>query len=59
MFGKKKKQNALNERNEINNRNLKMNLADTAPGLLVRGEDYEELFKTAADGFLEMHGGNE
>lgn len=94
-------------RNVINDRELKMNLADTALGLLVQGEDYgelantkvefgylfvidnhgieslfkletdkttayfaaqgdklmrlnftEELFRSTAEGFLEMHGGN-
>ncbi len=58
LFGKKKKQPA--ERNAINDRNLKMNLADTALGLLVPGEDYGELANTQCEfGYLfdiEGHG---
>ncbi len=58
LFGKKKKQPA--ERNAIDDRNLKMNLADTALGLLVPGEDYGELANTRCEfGYLfdiEGHG---
>ncbi len=58
LFGKKKKQPA--ERNAIDDRNLKMNLADTALGLLVQGEDYGELANTKCEfGYLfdiEGHG---
>ena len=58
LFGKKKKQPA--ERNAIDDRNLKMNLADTALGLLVQGEDYGELANTKCEfGYLfdiENHG---
>ncbi len=58
LFGKKKKQPA--ERNAIDDRNLKMNLADTALGLLVQGEDYGELANTQCEfGYLfdiEGHG---
>ncbi len=51
LFGKKKKQPA--ERNAIDDRNLKMNLADTALGLLVPGEDYGELANTKCEfGYL-------
>ncbi len=51
LFGKKKKQPA--ERNTIDDRNLKMNLADTALGLLVQGEDYGELANTQCEfGYL-------
>ncbi|MDE6727024.1 MAG: hypothetical protein K2J80_03670 [Oscillospiraceae bacterium] len=46
LFGKKKQQNVPGERNEINNHDLKVNLANTALGLLVQGEDYEELANT-------------
>lgn len=60
LFGKKKKQDAPGERNEINNRNLKMQLADTALGLLVQGEDFGELANTQCEfGYLfdiEGHG---
>lgn len=44
LFGKKK--DAPNERNEINNHDLKVNLANTALGLLAQGEDYEQLANT-------------
>lgn len=58
LFGKKKKQPA--ESNEINNSELKINLADTALGLLVEGEDFEELANTKCEfGYLfniEDHG---
>ncbi len=58
LFGKKKKQPA--ERNAIDDRNLKMTLADTALGLLVQGEDYGELANTQCEfGYLfdiEGHG---
>ncbi len=51
LFGKKKKQPV--ERNAIDDRNLKMNLADTALGLLVQGEDYGELANTKCEfGYL-------
>lgn len=51
LFGKKKKQPA--ERNAIDDRNLKMNLADTALGLLVQGEDFNELANTQCEfGYL-------
>lgn len=60
FFGKKKKQEAPKEHNEIDNRDLKMNLADTALGLLVQGEDYGELANTKCEfGYLfdiEGHG---
>lgn len=46
LFGKKKQQETPGERNEINNHDLKVNLANTALGLLVQGEDYEELVNT-------------
>ncbi len=58
LFGKKKKQPA--ERNAIDDRNLKMTLADTALGLLVPDEDYGELANTRCEfGYLfdiEGHG---
>lgn len=58
LFGKKKKQPA--ESNEINNSELKIKLADTALGLLVQGEDFEELANTKCEfGYLfniEDHG---
>jgi len=51
LFGKKKKQPA--ERNAIDDRNLKMTLADTALGLLVQGEDFNELANTQCEfGYL-------
>lgn len=51
LFGKKKKQPA--ERNAIDDRDLKMNLANTALGLLVQGEDYGELANTKCEfGYL-------
>ena len=45
LFGKKKDkpEKRPSERNMIDNHDLKVNLADTALGLLVQGEDYEEL----------------
>lgn len=58
LFGKKKKQPS--ERNALDDRNLKMNLADSALGLLVPGEDYGELANTKCEfGYLyviEDHG---
>lgn len=58
LFGKKKKQPA--ERNALDDRNLKMNLADSALGLLVPGEDFGELANTKCEfGYLyviEDHG---
>ena len=51
LFGKKKKQPA--ERNEINNRELKIKLADAALVLLVQGEDFEKLADTQCEfGYL-------
>lgn len=54
LFGKKK------ESNEIGNSELKINLADTALGLLAEGEDYTELANTGCEfGYLfniEGHG---
>lgn len=48
LFGKKKDkpEERPSERNMIDNRDLKMKLADAALGLLVQGEDYEELANT-------------
>ena len=46
LFGKKKDKENPTERNMIDNHDLKVNLANTALGLLVRGEDYEELANT-------------
>lgn len=46
LFGKKKKQDAPKERDEMNNHDLKVNLANTALQLLVQGEDYDELVNT-------------
>ena len=48
LFGKKKDKPEGNpsERNMIDNHDLKVNLANTALGLLVQGEDYEELANT-------------
>ena len=44
MFDKfKGKQKEPKETNEIENRELKVNLADTAMGMLERGVDYQEL----------------
>lgn len=41
------------ERNEITNKDLKEMLADTALGILVQGEDYEELAGTTVQfGYL-------
>lgn len=58
LFGKKKKQSA--ERNAIDDRELKINLADTALGLLAEGEDFTELANTKCEfGYLfdiEGHG---
>lgn len=55
LFGKKKPQETPGERNEINNHDLKVNLANTALGLLVQGEDYEELANTQVTfGYLFM-----
>lgn len=61
LFGKKKKQDdAPSERNEIDNHDLKVQLADTALGLLAEGEDYTELANTKVEfGYLfyiEGHG---
>ncbi len=53
LFGKKKKQDAPQERNEIDNRDLKMNLADTAMSILEAGVDYGELAGTKCEfGYL-------
>ena len=48
LFGKKKNkpENQPSERNMIDDNDLKVNLANTALGLLVQGEDYEELANT-------------
>lgn len=48
LFGKKKdmSENKPAERNVMDNHDLKVNLANTALGLLVQGEDYEELVNT-------------
>ena len=48
LFGKKKEkpENKPSERNMIDNNDLKVNLANTALGLLIQGEDYEELANT-------------
>lgn len=59
VFGKNKKgQNA--EKNEIGNRELKENLADTALQTLTEGEDYSQLVNTTCEfGYLfiiEGHG---
>lgn len=57
LFNKNKK---LRERNAIDDRNLKMRLADAALGLLVQGEDFGELANTQCEfGYLfdiEDHG---
>lgn len=55
LFGKKKSSETPGERNEIDNHDLKVNLANTALGLLVQGEDYEELANTQVTfGYLFM-----
>lgn len=58
LFGKEKKQPS--ERNAIDDSKLKINLADTALGLLVKGEDFTELANTKCEfGYLfeiEGHG---
>ena len=48
LFGKKKDkpEEKPSERNMMDNHDLKVNLANTALGLLVQGEDYEELAHT-------------
>ena len=48
LFGKKKEkpEEKPSERNMIDNHDLKVNLANTALGLLVQGEDYGELANT-------------
>ena len=48
LFGKKKdkSEEKPSERNMMDNHDLKVNLANTALGLLVQGEDYEELVNT-------------
>lgn len=60
MFGKNKEPQQPKERNAIGAPNLKMQLADTALGLLVQGEDYGELANTRCTfGYLfdiEGHG---
>lgn len=60
MFGKNKEPQQPKERNAIGDPNLKMQLADTALGLLVQGEDYGELANTRCTfGYLfdiEEHG---
>ena len=61
LFGKKKdKQEDPSERNMIDNHDLKVNLANTALGLLAEGEDYGELVNTQVTfGYLfdiEGHG---
>ena len=53
LFGKKKKQDAPGERNEIDTHDLKVQLADTALGFLVQGEDFGELANTQCEfGYL-------
>lgn len=55
LFNKKKNEQPQNpgEHNAIGDRDLKMNLADTALGLLVQGEDYGELANTKVEfGYL-------
>ena len=66
LFGKKKEvsENKPGDmamvRNMMDNHDLKVNLADTAMGLLVRGEDYTELANTQVTfGYIyqiERHG---
>ncbi len=60
LFGKKKKRETPNERNAIDDRELKIKLADAALGLLVQGEDFGELANTKCEfGYLfdiEGHG---
>ena len=46
LFGKKKDKGNPTERNMIDNHDLKVNLANTALGLLAEGEDYGELANT-------------
>ena len=46
LFGKKKNKNNPAEHDMMDNHDLKVNLANTAIGLLVKGEDYEELLNT-------------
>lgn len=46
LFGKKKDKEKPSERDMMDNHDLKVNLANTALGLLVQGEDYEELVNT-------------
>lgn len=55
LFGKKKKQDAPHESNEMNNHELKTNLADTALGLLAPGEDFDDLAGTKVEfGYVFM-----
>lgn len=60
LFGKKKKQEAPKERNAINDRELKMRLANSALYLLEKGVDFEDLANTQCTfGYLfdiEEHG---
>ena len=61
LFGKKKDKPEANpsERNMIDNHDLKVNLANTALGLLVQGEDYEELVNTQVTfGYIFMIDGH-
>lgn len=57
LFSRKKNET---ETNEINNRELKTNLANTALQMLVAGEDYDQLANTACEfGYIfqiEGHG---
>lgn len=55
LFGKKKKQDTPRESNEMNNHELKTNLADTALGLLAPGEDFDDLAGTKVEfGYVFM-----
>ena len=60
IFGSKDKEQPPNEKNEIGNKQLKENLANTALGLLEQGKDYDELAYTKVEfGYLfdiEGHG---
>ena len=60
IFGSKNNEQPPNEKNEIGNKQLKENLANTALGLLEQGKDYDELAYTKVEfGYLfdiEGHG---
>ncbi len=58
-FLKKDKKEQVAEKNEIGNRELKENLANTAIQMLEEGEDYEQLAYTTCEfGYLFMIDGH-